>query len=203
MYRITKSLLASWGYMFSCYEDGQEDAKAEFLKALNREPATVSEAMADGIAFENEVYRAAAGIARPPHPKWENGIQSVAAIIKGAPVQIHVQRELKVCGMDFLVYGVLDAMKAGIIYDVKYLSKSFGSADLAGKYLDNPQHPAYLYMVPEAYRFEYLVSDGNDLYKEVYDRSNTPFIGDLIAEFIQSIKAMGLLDLYKEKWVQP
>ena len=200
-YLMTQSLLASWGYMFSCWEEGQERAKEDFIRTLNREPTPVSEAMADGNAFETEVYAAAQGRQRAPHPKWENGIQTVASVIKGAPSQVRVQREIEVLGCTFLLYGVLDALQAGVIFDVKYKSKSFGSLDLAGSYLESPQHPAYLYLVPEAHEFQYLVSDGVDLYKEVYTRENTRPIGDIIAEFITSIEAMGLLDTYLDKWV--
>lgn len=200
-YLMTQSLLASWGYMFSCWEEGQEQAKEDFIRTLNREPTPVSEAMADGNAFETEVYAAAQGRRRAPHPKWENGIQTVASVIKGAPSQVRVQREIEVLGYTFLLYGVLDALHAGVIFDVKFKSKSFGSLDLAGSYLESPQHPAYLYLVPEAHEFQYLVSDGVDLYKEVYTRENTRPIGDIIAEFIASIEAMGLLGTYLDKWV--
>ena len=120
---------------------------------------------------------------------------------KGAPSQIRVQREIEVLGYTFLLYGVLDSLQAGVIFDVKYKSKSFGSLDLAGSYLDSPQHPAYLYLVPEAHEFQYLVSDGTDLYREVYPREETRSITDIISEFITSIEAMGLLDIYLEKWV--
>lgn len=199
-YLMTQSLLSSWGYMFNCYEDYQEEARADFLRSLRREPIEQTETKRDGIVFENEVYRAAAGAVRQPHPKWEQGIQTVSMILKEAAVQVRVQREITVCGMEFLLYGVLDAIKAGVIYDVKYLTKSFGSVDLAGKYFDSPQHPAYLYMVPEAHQFVYLVSDGNDLYKEIYDRSITRSVSEIIAEFIQSLETMNLLSMYKEKW---
>ena len=198
---ITQSLLSSWGYMFRCNEDNQDAAQAAFMQVLNREPIEQSDAMRSGIQFECEVYKAAAGIARQPHPKWENGIQSVSRIIKGAPVQIRVRRDIEVCGINFLLYGVLDAMQAGTIYDVKFVSASFCKVDLAGKYLDSPQHPAYLYMVPEAVNFEYLVSDGSDLYKETYDRASTRPISDIIAEFVHSLEALNLLEIYKEKWL--
>lgn len=177
-----------------------ESAKEDFISSLKREPVTPSVAMLNGREFEDAVYEAASGLPRKPHKKWEGGIQQIASIITSAPVQVKVQRSIKVAGRDFLLYGVLDAMKAGVIYDVKFSNKSFGSADLAGKYLASPQHPAYLYMVPEARRFEYLVSDGKDLYIEGYDRENTPYIGDIISEFVRSIEDMELLPLYLEKW---
>lgn len=198
-YLITQSLLSAFGYTFDAY-DG-EGAYESFLKTLKREPIEKTAAMTNGIEFENEVYKAALSLPRRQHPKWEQGIQAVAAIIKGAPTQVRTQREIEVCGIKFLLYGVLDAIKAGVIYDVKFSSKSFGSAELAGKYLNSPQHPAYMYMEQEAYKFEYLVSDGNDIYRESYDRKSTRPIAEIIEEFITSIKDMGLLDLYKEHWL--
>lgn len=200
-YLITHTLLSSWSYVFSCWEDGKEAAYEDFLRTLNRLPPEETEAMRDGRAFEDEVYREAAGLTRHPNPKWESGIKKVAAYIRNAPVQVRVKREIQVDDVTYLVYGILDALKAGVIYDVKYVTKSFGSVDLAGKYLDSSQHPAYFYMVPEAYEFNYLVSDGTDLYKETYTPANTRPIADIISEFIRSIDGMGLLDLYKEKWL--
>ena len=56
-------------------------------------------------------------------------------------------------------------------------------------------------MVPEAVNFEYLVSDGSDLYKETYDRASTRPISDIIAEFVHSLEVLNLLEIYKEKWL--
>lgn len=200
-YLITQSLLGAWGYMFNCHEDYQEEAKEDFLRTLRREPKETTPEMQNGIDFENEVYKEVAGLPRNAYSKWDDGIVAVATVIKGASVQVKASRELTVAGMDFLVYGILDALKAGSIYDVKFLNKSFGSAELAGKYLESPQHPAYFYIVPEALDFTYLVSDGQDLYTERYTPSECRPFPDIVAEFIASITSMGLLDLYKEHWI--
>ncbi len=201
MYLITQSLLSAWGYMFSCQEGYEEEAKASFLATLNREKSPPTQAMLDGIAFENEVYAVCNGENREPHKDWESGIQAVAGVFGIAMQQVTAMRPITVDGTQFLVYGILDGLRAGTIYDVKKLSKSMGSVDLAGKYLGSPQHSAYFYIVPEAHEFIYLVSDGKDLYIERYTPEETPFIGDIISQFIQSISAMGLLEAYKEKWV--
>lgn len=200
MYLMTQSLLAAWQWLYKCPEGMEEDAKASFLQTLNREKTEQTEAMANGSRFEAEVYAQAEGLEREPIPGWEDGIRALAGILEGAPTQVKAKREIRVDGMDFLLYGILDAMKAGVIYDVKYLNKSMGSVELAGKYLDSPQHPAYLYLVPEAVEFRYLVSDGQDVYIEAYRREDVPYIGGIISQFIQSVTDMGLLDIYKEKW---
>lgn len=200
-YLITQSLLSSWGYMFDSM-GSMDEAKEKFMLTLNREKTERTEAMQNGIDFEREVYAEAAGTSRTPHPKWESGIREVAGIIQGAPVQVKAKRDLEVSGMNFLVYGILDALKAGVIYDVKFTSKNLASDSvyIPGKYLNSPQHPAYFYIVPEAQEFRYLVSDGKAVYIETYRRGECPFIGDIISEFIASITDMGLLDIYKEKW---
>lgn len=219
-YLITQSLLSSWNYVFDCFEGYEDEAREEFMQTLRREKGEQSEAMLKGIAFENLCYSIADGSFRPGlelsgpcnpntgelmerqvYPFGYQGACKVAEFIKGAPVQVKAQREISVNGMDFLVYGILDALKAGTIYDVKFKNKSFGSLDLAGSYMDSPQHPSYFYIVPEASEFKYLVSDGSDIYTETYRREDTPFIGDIISEFIDSLASWGLLDLYKEKWL--
>lgn len=199
-YLITQSLLSSWNYAHNCWEGCEEDAMASFLATLRREPAEVTEAMQDGIELENAVYAEASGLLRPLHPKWERGICEVAAFLKGAQFQVRVQREIQIAGMTFLVYGVLDALQAGIISDVKFKSKSFGSLDLAGEYFDSPQHPFYFFMVPEARLFRYLVSDGTDLYIEQYTPDETPDAGELIAEFVDFLNVTGHMETYKKYW---
>lgn len=199
-YLITQSLLSAWNYVHSCYEGCEEDAMAAFLSTLRREETEQTEAMLNGIEFENAVYAEASGQLRPPHPKWEYGITTVAELMKGAQFQVRVQREIEVAGMTFLVYGILDGLRAGTIFDVKFKSKSFGSLDLAGDYFDSPQHPFYFYMVPEAREFLYLVSDGNDLYIERYTPEESVTAESLILEFLQFLEAANLLDVYKAHW---
>jgi len=197
---ITQSLISSWSYALTCRDEYGEDAYAEFLNTLNRIPKEATPEMQNGIVFENEVYKEAGGIARTPHANWENGIQAVAAVIKGAPVQVKVQRELTIGSMTLLVYGILDVLKAGTIYDVKFSNRSFHSAELAGKYLDSAQHPAYFYLVPEANTFVYLVSDGNDLYTETYTRKISRPFEEIAAEFLDFLEEAELMPIYREKW---
>ena len=197
---MTQTLLSSWAYMFNCYDGCEDDAKADFLRTLNREKVEPTKAMQDGIAFEREVYRQATGYPRTPHKDWESGIKAVATHVSGAQFQVKAQRELTVCGMDFLCYGILDGLRAGQIFDVKYKEKSFGSLDLAGSYLDSAQHPMYFYLVPEAYEFQYLVSDGTDLYIETYHPNECRSIEEIVTDFVKSITDMGLLPVYLEKW---
>ena len=220
-YLITQSLISSWGYMFDCHEGCEEDAKEDFLRTLNREPKETTREMQNGIDFEKLVYSIANGTFHPvkvptgetaramgdtilfektDYPKWYRGANAVATRILGAKTQVKAYRECQVGEMTLLVYGVFDALRAGVISDVKFSNKGFGSAELAGKYLDSPQHPTYLFLEPSAYKFEYLVSDGEDLYVETYTRKQTRDFPALASEFLTSIESMGLLETYKEKW---
>ena len=151
---MTQSLLSAWAYQFDCFEGCEDDAQAAFLRTLNREPGEVTEAMMNGRTFEDRVYRAAEGKTIRSDAKWREGALAIAEIIRGAQIQVKVSREIVVDGMTFLLYGILDALKAGVIYDVKFLSKSLSSADVYGKYLQSAQHPAYFYLVPEAREFQ-------------------------------------------------
>jgi hypothetical protein len=203
-YLVTYSLLNAWNYMFSCRDVSEDGAKEDFLRTLRREKGEKTEAMLKGSAFEDEVYKEVAGAARRrPHPDWEEGIVAVAAMLKGAQTQVILSRETEIAGRRFLLYGISDALKAGVIYDVKFTVKSFEKPDgyTVGKYLTSPQHPMYLSMLPEAYEFRYLISDGTDAVVETYRRRETRPAEDLIAEFIASVDAMGLLPLYEEKWL--
>ena len=197
---ITQSLIGSWNYAMSAHESVQEEAFTDFLDTLHRKEKSPSEEMQNGIEFETEVYRQAKGESRTPHEKWESGIRKTADVIKDAPTQIRLSRPMLLMGIDILVYGILDALKEGVIYDVKFSNKSFGSADLPGKYLDSPQHPAYFYLVPEAYAFQYLVSDGTDLYTETYTRKNTRPFEEIVSEFLSFLSEANLMDTYTELW---
>ena len=200
MIHITKTLLESWRYCFSCAEGYEDDAYADFLKTIRREQTETTEAMMNGLTFEDRCYRAAAGKTIRTDAKWREGALKVADIIRGAQIQVPISRPIEVDGTTYLLKGVLDALKAGVIYDVKFLSKSLGSADVYGKWLNCTQHPAYFYLVPEAHEFQYVGSDGEDIYVETYQRDQTPYIGDIIHDFLEFVKGEGLMDVFAERW---
>ena len=205
-YLITQSLLASWQYMFDCPEGYEEEAREAFEWTLCRLPQEPTEAIRNGIDFENAVYAVAAGDQAQDlpilqtHPEWESGVRKIASALLGAPVQVRLSRELEVAGWHLLCYGVLDAVKAGVIYDVKFSNRPLGSIEAAGKYLDSPQHPMYFYLCPEAYAFHYLLSDGDDVYVEAYRRGNRDTVRNVIVEFVTSLKSSGYVQAYMEHW---
>ena len=105
-------------------------------------------------------------------------------------------RTIHIEGMTFLLYGRLDALHSGEIFDIKYS----GSYD-RGKYLGSTQHPTYLELVPEANGFTYVVSNGTDVWTERYRRDETPSILPTIANFVDWLQTMDLLEVYKSHWL--
>lgn len=198
-YLITQTLLSAWLYTVG---NDSEDAYTSFLRTLNREPSEQTQAMLDGILFEDYVYALANDelTELPDHPEWTRGARIIAERLRGAQIQVSIYRDVTVDGVTYTVHGKLDALKAGTIHDVKKSSRSFGSVELAGKYFESPQHSAYFYLVPEATLFEYDVSDGEDFYTEVYTPANTRHISEYIREFIAFLTETGLLPIYQDKW---
>lgn len=195
-YMITHSLLYSWLYaMQDNPYGGERDSYQEFLQVLRREPTPTTEAMQNGIDFENLVtdIMQHKGNAKS---SWFEAAADVAAFIRGGLLQVKVKRDMQVKGMDVLLYGRLDALKAGIVYDIKF-SKTYER----GKYLHSTQHPVYLALVPEAYAFTYLVSNGVNVWLETYWREETEDVRNIIEDFLLWLDKQGLLDLYKEKWL--
>jgi len=189
-YLLTQSLLGSWLYIYNAYEDYEDEAFKEFKKTLNREISLPTQAMQAGIDFENMVNAAADGAAVVPAD-----VKNIADIVRGGQKQVKLYQNKEICGIDFLMYGILDYLKAGVIYDIKF-SKRYE----VGKYLQSIQHPFYFELCPEADMFEYLISNGNDVFAERYHRSMTQSIDGTVREFLKFLRASGLLDTYFEKW---
>lgn len=215
-YMITHSLLSSWLYSMkdNPYADAsQEDtSKEDFLRVLRREPTPTTEAMQNGIDFENLVTDILSGkevftmevheepnsgeiIESKVFPRWYGAACEVAGMIKGAQLQHVASKNITVHGMDIYLYGRLDALKAGKIFDIKF-SKTYDR----GKYVSSTQHPTYFEIVPEAYLFTYIVSDGNEVWTERYRADETPSIVKTIDEFLNWLELTGNMDTYKKYW---
>jgi len=217
-YLLTHSLMSSWLRTMKDdpYADAttERDAYAEFLQVLRREPTQTTKAMQGGIDFENLVTailegdkivayhvenRSTGALDRQltpvvEHP-WREGAEDIAGIIRGAPLQYKASKEIVVGDMTFLLYGRLDALKAGTIYDIKF-SRSYER----GKYIDSTQHPVYFELIPEAQRFTYLVSNGTLVWTETYEREETPSIYPTISAFLEYLTTSGHMATFKEKW---
>lgn len=198
-YLITHSLLSSWLYAIkeNPYEDATTERNSydEFLMALRREPTPTTEAMQKGTDFENLVTDIVNGGGNQDH-HWYGAACTVANIVQGGPLQVKVTKEITVGGISILLHGRLDSLKAGVIRDIK-----FSSSYDRGKYITSTQHPTYFELVPEAEIFEYIISNGTDVWTESYSRSETPGIIPTIADFLSWLQAMDLMSLYQEKWL--
>lgn len=192
-YLITQSLLSAWLWQYKAFDP--EAAQRDFMKTLRREPTKPNAAMLSGIQFENMVTAFLQGCPPEDGHKWETGIRLVAEEIQGAQLQVPAYRDTLVDGVPFLLYGRMDALLAGTIFDIK-----FSTTYEVGKYLDSPQHPMYFACCPEARRFTYLISNGRELCRETYTPTETAPVETTIRQFMGYLEDMRLVDLYTQKW---
>lgn len=190
---LTHSLLSSWLYAMNARTD-EEDPWADFMSTLHREPTPPSEAMQKGIDFEN-LSVAIAGGAEVPQTPWGFAAAQVAGMIKGGVFQYKAMTPETIDGIDYLLYGRLDVLRAGQIMDIKYT----GSYE-RGKFFGSTQHPFYFEIVPEAQTFTYLISNGTEVWTETYDRAETADIKTTIKQFADWLMSVGLWDEYKQYW---
>lgn len=189
-YLITQSLLSSWLYIYKS-DDGYDD----FLKTLHKESIQPTRAMLEGQRFENCLNSVLNGAEIEPTHEWYKPIMELYPILQSAQQQVALSKRVTVEGIEFVLYGVLDFLKAGVIYDTKF-SKSYH----VGKYLNSPQHPMYFALVPEAYEFTYLICDGEYIYKETYRPDEVEPIERTIKYFLEFLKNLNLIGIYKENW---
>ena len=216
-YLITHSLLSSWLYSLkeNPYGDAttEDTSREDFLRVLRREPTPTNEAMQNGIDFENLVTDILQGritvqetfegiepntgeaMGHKEYPKWYEAAKKVAEIIKGSQLQLVAMEDVTIRGVDLLLYGRLDALHGGKIYDIKF-SKGYDR----GKYIDSTQHPMYLRIVPGARDFTYVVSNGTDVWTECYRFDEVQRIEPVITNFLDWLDDQNLMETYKAHW---
>lgn len=195
---VTPSLLNSWGYIFLaplnvreaesdaiCIEDKAELLRAkateDFIKTLNRVPSEPNEAMQKGIDFERDCYL---------------GKTPISPIIEGGAFQIVGKKEVEINGEKVLLYGRLDVLKNGTIYDIKRVRQY-----KTQKYLRSYQHGFYLDLFQEAQDFTYLVYDDKErLHKETYYRGQYEPTESIVKEFFAWLKQYDLWETYVRFW---
>ena len=195
---ITPSLLNSWANIWNCVdyvresekdeisiEDKQslarEKAYGEFLDTLNKVPTEPNIYMQKGIDFEDACYK---------------GETVISPIIEGGAYQISGKKMLKVNGMNILLYGRLDVLKGGVVYDIKRVTRYAPQ-----KYIKSYQHPVYLELFPDATQFTYLVyDDAERLHEETYYRDECCDIKGVIRDFLNWLQDNDLMDIFLVKW---
>lgn len=183
-YLITPSLLNSWKYAISLENDygNLED----FKKVLSKEPMEEKEAIITGYKYEEFMIN--------NYEPTKNGCY-----------QVKLSKDIETKTGKYVLYGRLDCLKAGKIFDYKYT----GSYDV-GKFYNNYQTLVYFELCPEAKEFEYLICNNYsdkkaleelNIYHEIYQREEIK--NDIkieIDDFISWLKENNLYELYCEKW---
>jgi hypothetical protein len=187
---ITQSLISSWEWGLT-----SPNKYEEFLKTLRREPIQPNKAMLEGRRFENVLCSVLNGAEIEESHEWYKPITELQPVLQGAQQQVRLSRDLTVDGVNFVCYGVLDFLKAGIIYDTKY-SKSY----YTGKYFESPQTPMYFYLVPEAREFQYKICDGKYVYTEAYKKEDIEPIERMIKHFMEFLDNINLVKVYCDNW---
>jgi len=156
--------------------------------------------MINGREFEQLVSDIIADKPMDDSHRWYDGASEIAGIIREncALEQGRVHRDVTVNGIAYLLYGVLDWLGSGTIYDIKY-KENIGNYDV-GNYYDGTQHRVYFAIVDGADTFVYLISNGRRVYKETYARYECRPIDQTIADFERWLKCYKLWDVYVEKW---
>ena len=160
--RISPTLLDSFAYYLSVEDGEQSEQKRQEIIAYLRGEKTTSEAMQNGLMFEQDVVACLQGKALMT---TDAGIikcaEEIAGIVKGGVYQHHVEREIN----GVTVHGYIDFLKRNTIADVKTTKKYE-----IGKYNKKNQHRIYLYCTQpmKIDRFAYLVTDFKNVYREDY-----------------------------------
>lgn len=184
-YLITPSLLNSWKCAISL--ENEYGNLEDFKKLLSREPIESSEAIELGFKFEDFMIK--------NYEPTKNGCY-----------QVKLSKNIETSTGEYVLYGRLDCLKAGTIYDYKYT----GSYDV-GKFYGSYQTLIYFELCEEANEFIYLICNNYkedkpleelNLYRENYLRDSLKDIDikQEIDNFISWLKVNELYDLYCEKW---
>jgi len=199
VYEITATLLNQWQRIFDAAKyvkesesdtvafetkvaEAQAKAKEEFVNTLRRVPVPENEAIIKGREYEKKVC---------------DGLdEEFSPIIENGEFQAAYRKKIVVSGVNVMLYGILDVLKAGRIYDIKRVGRY-----QYPKYKTSHQHPMYFALVPNAIDFTYLVCDDNgEHHYENYLQCNCEDITVTIATFLSWLKANDLWDEFGAYW---
>lgn len=185
-YKVTATLLNSWGYIWQVDDDKYQDAYDSFLKTLQRIKEPPNFFMLRGLEFEKDCY---------------NGlVPDISKVIRDGAYQVYVEKPLSVDGLSVRLVGVLDALKEGTIYDIKRVNQY----DLQ-KYYGSYQHHIYFELVEDADKFVYLVAAGTSneylsFYREEYTKEEKIDVTGAISQFYQFLRENNLWEIYEKNW---
>lgn len=170
MIYITPSLYSSWYWYTEASEDKEQQAKLDFENALKKVKSEPTEAMQEGIDYENKIRKLAEHlgginpITNEPYDEllkqYEDIDIKIAELLKDGLWQQNIIRRslditpyLGIPGNKIAFKGVMDVFDVynGIIYDLKKNKKYERS-----KYDYSIQHLVYMYC-SELYKFRYII----------------------------------------------
>ena len=198
---ITHSLLNSWDYLYRAPEEYYDTAYDSFVQTLNRVETPPTQPMLNGRSFERLVTEILYGNDELNYPQeWIPGATEIANIITKDCIleQIKAHKDATINGIDYLLFGVLDWLGSGVIYDIKF-KQNLGNYSV-GDYYDGIQHRMYFALIDEADTFIYLISNGQKVYRETYTRQECNPIEQSIINLENWLKLCNLWDTYIEKW---
>lgn len=188
---ITPSLLNAWIYCLEG-EFSNEKSYEELIKQIKKEPIDLSnnEAVQKGIAFEKECC---------------DGLdKDISPIINGGIFQFKAHREAEIDGVNVLLYGILDVLKGGKIYDIKRVRLYE-----PGKYFTSMQHHFYLsfFTQNQVREFTYLIKDDelifhHETYYNEGDSVHFEKCKKVVSDFFNWLKIHNLYDIFLDKWKQ-
>lgn len=188
-YLITHSLLNSWLYWLDYKGDKEDDVKKSFENYLNKiyEDNIYMQA---GREFEDLVRSVCNGEdtflqdeALPIKQQrysdnYKVCVYKVADEVRGGVWQVTGYKSVWVGNQEIIIYSKVDILRGPDIFDIKYTSKY---EDI--KYFNNTQHRMYFECFPGTERFIYLISDGKEVYREIYYPDESQDIINTISDF--------------------
>lgn len=189
---VTQSLISSWQWIFK--KDGGYE---EFIDTLNKVRTPPNDNMLRGIEYEKQTYL---------------GNTGASEIVKGGTGQLIGMKWCEIQGTNTLLYGILDSLKGGVIYDIK--SKKSENKYHRPAYYSSPQAQMYLTIFSRATKFVYVIStqtkktketveeyiERDQVHIEEYTREDFPPIEETISNFYTWLKENNLWETFVTKW---
>lgn len=193
---ITHTLLSFWLWWQNYDGDDDSKAKKDFENTINKIFFDNIYIKA-GREFEDFVY-AICKRKRIPDPDnlYEVVARKIAETVKMGTWQVPCKTTKIISGQEFLLYGKVDVLRGPEIFDIKFVKKYTGR-----KYFESTQHKMYFECLPFTKKVTYLISDGKDVYKEIYNRYETDSIISVIADWWSWVNQFPeYLEVYLKKW---
>lgn len=195
---ITPSILDSYSWFKKCPSSWKAKAMKDFMNQLNRiwEDFPEDHPIKVGIKFEKQVQKYCQ---QNITDKGSDLFKEYVDKVRGATFQKKTKRFIEVDGVEYILYGKIDADFKDTIIDMKVTGKYKGKSQFLDKsqhriYCFNERKKKFIYLVAEMdyktmkiidiHEVEYFVDDEEDLKQSIVDD---------IREFITFINADPLM----------